>query len=261
MSSRGAAVALALVIGAAGTARADDASDRDKQARELYYAGDNHYAAGRYEEALRNFERAYELSKRPQLLYNIANAYERMGEYEKAAAYLRRYLDSPEADDVSSVRERIKRLEMNAAARQRDGGDPAGAPITEQTTPPTFVVDGEVEPGGRAGSRRPAYLVFAGSGALFVTSVLFGLASQNAGSDAERLCNDDGLCPTSSDDALRREKRFAIVADVTAGVGLAAIGVGVYLLVRERRPEPARTVELSPTVSGDGVGLAVTGQF
>jgi hypothetical protein len=96
---------------------------------------------------------------------------------------------------------------------------------------------------------------------MFVTSILFGLASQNAGSDAERLCNDDGLCPTLAEDALRREKRFAIVADVTAGVGLAAVGVGVYLLVRERRSEPTRAVELSPTVSGDRVGLAVTGQF
>ena len=52
-------------------------SDDDEKARLLFKEGDGHYAAGRYEKAIELFEQAYELSKRPDLLFNLANAYER----------------------------------------------------------------------------------------------------------------------------------------------------------------------------------------
>ncbi len=104
--------------------------DAEKRAQKLFQVGDDHYAAGRYEEAVVHFQQAYELSQQPALLFNMANAYERMGEYEKAAEHLRRYLESPKAEDVASVRERIRRLELSARAssdRAAATGRPAPA--------------------------------------------------------------------------------------------------------------------------------------
>ena len=101
--------------------------DAEQRAQKLYEVGDDHYAAGRYEEAVVHFQQAYELSPQPALLFNMANAYERMGEYEKAAEHLRRYLESPKAQDVASVRERIRRLELSAkAGKTVTDGDAGG---------------------------------------------------------------------------------------------------------------------------------------
>lgn len=262
----GALVIACMVCGVAAPAMAQ--SD-DEKAREAYYTGDNHYAAGRYEEALKYFEKAYKLSKRPQLLYNIANAYERMGEYEAAAGYLRRYLKSPEAEDVSSVRERIKRLEMNAEAKEEElrrerereqkseDDKEQKEPETEQVAP---TVDTERE--SRA-SRKPAYLFLAGSGAALITASIFGLAANSAASDAEDLCID-GLCPDSAQDPLDREKRFALVADVSLVLGLASAGVGVYLLIKDskkqERPE-GTAVRVEPTLYRGGGGIGLSGHF
>lgn len=250
-----------------GTSWADDSDD--EKAREAYYVGDNHYAAGRYEEALEYFEKAYALSKRPQLLYNIANAYERMGDYQAAADYLRRYLRSPEADDVSSVRERIRRLEMNAEAKRKElqaAGEPEPKsnkpPADDQPTPRVDVV-ATTEDSSRA-SRKPAYLFLAGSGAALITATIFGLAAESAASDAEEVCTGGGLCPESAEDALNREKRFALVADISLVAGLASAGVGVYLLIKDSQQpgdKERRAVTVEPTLYRGGGGIGLSGRF
>ena len=89
------ACALAVMTTPAATpAHAGDSAgdEGDKRARELYIRGDKAYAEGDYEAALAAFEEAYELSGRHALLYNMANAHERLGEYDKALEKLRKFL-------------------------------------------------------------------------------------------------------------------------------------------------------------------------
>jgi tetratricopeptide (TPR) repeat protein len=250
------------LIGAAPSALAQS-SDDDRKARELYLVGDNHYAAGRYEQALLKFEQAYMLSKRPQLLYNIANAYERMGDYEKAADYLRRYLESPEAEDVSSVRERIRRLEMNADAQGREPQPErvaSPAAVSAAATAPRTRAD---DPGARRWLRRPAYMLIAGGGAALATAFVFGLGARSAAADAKELCDTNGLCPESASDEVRRERTFALVSDITAVLGLASASVGVYLLVRDHRAsEKARAgLRVEPRLYDRAAGIGLAGDF
>src|SRR5262245_14114470 len=56
-------------------------SSADKEARKLFFRGDRMYEEGKYEEAVAAFEKSYALSHRPELLFNLANAYERLGQY------------------------------------------------------------------------------------------------------------------------------------------------------------------------------------
>jgi tetratricopeptide (TPR) repeat protein len=65
-------VALSVLWSAAAAAREDD--DR---ARELYQQGQTAFEAGRFAEAARAFEESYGLSRRPQLLWDTAQAYQR----------------------------------------------------------------------------------------------------------------------------------------------------------------------------------------
>ncbi|HZS37010.1 MAG TPA: hypothetical protein VFF06_09290 [Polyangia bacterium] len=49
----------------------------DDRARERYKQGQTSFEAGKFAEAARAFEESYELSRRPQLLWDAAQAYER----------------------------------------------------------------------------------------------------------------------------------------------------------------------------------------
>jgi tetratricopeptide (TPR) repeat protein len=264
----------ALVLGlAAEVAHANDPprEEDDRRARELFLRGEDHYAAGRYEKAAGLYEEAYELSRRPELLFNIANCFERLGDYDKAAAYLRRYLRSPRARDVVSVRERIKRLELAHEERQRE----IERRLDEERKRRDATEGGRLsdrEPEGGGGGQRDssapkaAYILLAGGGAGLVGAVIFGVAAVGAGRDADNLCGEGGLCPTTAESALEREKRFALLADVSAGVGLVAAGAGAYLLFREARDrdrsaargDDARVV---PIAVPGGAGIGVAGQF
>lgn len=51
-----------------------------------------HYDGGEYRQAITGYEGAYRIVKRPSLLFNIADCYERLGKLGKAVTYYRRYL-------------------------------------------------------------------------------------------------------------------------------------------------------------------------
>ena len=57
-----------------------------------------HYDRGAYEDAVREFEAAYAMQPRPELLFNLYSAHERAGHAASAADYLTRYLDEGTID-------------------------------------------------------------------------------------------------------------------------------------------------------------------
>lgn len=229
----------------------------DAQARQLYLEGEAHYAAGRYADAAEAFERAYRLSRKPALLFNLGNAYERMGKFDKAADTLREYLRSPKARGVDLVRQRIDRLNRAHVRQQQEKAEAEAASrraaeaeaTAEKKTPVLW----------------PAYTAFGVSAASFAVMITFGVLSLGASSDAQELCSDDGFCPVAAEDDLNSEKTFAAVSDVMLGVGIVSAGVGVYLLVRallaadddEEGGQEAGTVSFiaSPAPNGAEVGL------
>ncbi len=106
-------VGLSLCCGSA-PAHADDAAT----AKALFHAGADAYAAGKYRDAVDLFRRAYELDPRPELVYNIGQAYERLGDIPKALRSFRDYLRlTPDAKDRPAVEIGVQRLERQLAER------------------------------------------------------------------------------------------------------------------------------------------------
>lgn len=112
--------ALLLVLTAPGTVRSAWAQEdpvsntTDKVAREHFLRGERYYEEGAYEIAIVEFQKAFDLSGRPQLLFNLANCHERLSSYELAIEALRRYLKTvPEIERDALVR-RIRNLEKRA---------------------------------------------------------------------------------------------------------------------------------------------------
>ncbi|HWM87570.1 MAG TPA: tetratricopeptide repeat protein [Kofleriaceae bacterium] len=270
------AIAVAVAMCGAAPARADQASDDDDQkARELFRMGETHYSAGRYEKAAVLYDEAYRLSGRAELLLAMVNTYERMGDYAQASEHLRQYLKHPRAKNVSSLRERLRRLERAQRDRDEERERVRRLETTDQSrarelrrlreedrrrvAQPTATA--EAEP--RKRSRVPAYVLFGVSGGAVLGAIGFGLAAGSAGQDAELECGDS-LCRGSADSALDRELRYSLLADVSGVVAIGSAAVGVYLLWKWRREEPSderRALRIEPTLLPGGLGVGIAGDL
>jgi len=100
----------ALVLALASPARgADSPTD---QARQHYEIGTQQYDLGHWDDAIREFEKAYELRPDPSFLYNLAQAYRRKGDARRALDLYKNYLaKSPKAPQRAEIEERIASLQ------------------------------------------------------------------------------------------------------------------------------------------------------
>lgn len=86
------------------------------------------------------------------------------------------------------------------------------------------------EPAQEEPNRVPAYIAF-GVGAVGVgLGAVFGLSAAGTKSDLEEVCIN-GRCPPSAEEDIDSMQRDATLATVTMGIGLVAVGAGVYLWV------------------------------
>lgn len=111
--------ALAVVIAVAPLAHAQTATDLE--ALDHFKKGRTHYDLGRFEEAIVEFERAYELKQDGAFLFNIAQGYRQTGNAIKAVFFYKRYLAIfPNAPNRPNVEKQIADLEPLAAKQAAD---------------------------------------------------------------------------------------------------------------------------------------------
>ncbi len=90
------------------------AQARDQEARRLFEAGRAAYVEEKYQDALNYFQQSHEMSGRPQLLFNVGQAADRVGQRETAAQAFRDYLAAvPDAENRAEVEARIAELESD----------------------------------------------------------------------------------------------------------------------------------------------------
>lgn len=122
----------------------DIAPERLKAARGYYEDGTIAYEDGRYELALRLFERAYVRAPLPGFLFNIGQCHRQLGHDAEALDHYERYLvEDPEAPNRGEVEQLIADLQAGdanaASAAQPDGaGEPAAEPA-EPLDPAVFL--------------------------------------------------------------------------------------------------------------------------
>ena len=100
-------------LNGAGPAHADEALDA---ARKRFEVGERHYVEGRYWQAGKAFEEAYNLSKRGDLLFNAGRAYDRGDYATRAIEAYQGYLNSiSDAPDRGHIEKRIQDLRASLA--------------------------------------------------------------------------------------------------------------------------------------------------
>ena len=121
---------VALVVLVATTTAAQEPAGQDDEARALFDAGRIAFEAGRYDAALESFRRAHELSGRPELLYNIGQAADRLRLDEQALEAFEAFIAAvPDHPTRTAVDARIAVLRSQiASGRESESGGPGAVP-------------------------------------------------------------------------------------------------------------------------------------
>jgi len=238
------------------------ASNDDEAARRHFRLGQAYYQNGQFPQAATEFEQAYQLSGRPQLLYNIYLAHRDALHTRQSYEALRQYLDEvADPPDEDHLRARLHHLEEALAANPES--DPEVEPDTQTSdptptpvTPPTPDLSAPAE----SESRSPVpFVVIGAGGGMLVGGLVAALMSRGARNDLEALCDADGACPPDSNWESLRDKgqRTARAADVLIGVGAAAAVTGVVLhfVMRPSDDDDERASE------GDAESASLQGGF
>lgn len=236
-------------------------SNDDEAARRHFRLGQAYYQNGQFPEAATEFEQAYQLSGRPQLLYNIYLAHRDALHTRQSYEALRQYLDEvADPPDEDHLRARLHHLEEALAANpeidpevQPDAETADPTPVVEPPSTPDLAATTEPE----SSSPVPFVIMGAGGGVL-VGGLAAAFISRGARSDLDALCAADGACPPDSNWESLRDKgqRSAVAADVLIGVGAAAAVTGLVLYFVMR---PSGDDE--PASAGDAEAASVRGGF
>jgi hypothetical protein len=131
---------------------------RAEQAKAEYDRGLKHYNLADYEPAITAFKRAYELSGKPELLFNIAQAYRLKGDCKQAVLVYRSFLR--EATGHPRRREAESGIERCGAPTNGSEATPATAPppVSSIVPPPTSAPEPNAPkpPATSPGARPPA---------------------------------------------------------------------------------------------------------
>ncbi len=251
--------AVSFLVALAGPAYAVDppAQPPDQEARRLYNEGEAAFTAGRFVEAVKSFEGAYQLSHAPKLLWNIAQSWRRqygisgdVAELRRAAAVLRNYLELTDSEaDRTEAKDAL--AEVDATIRAEEARRPA-AEVKPAAPAPASAGDA-----GRAGRLKVGGVVLAVAGvALIGGGIAFTVLAQRAFNEIDQPVPGYVFNPGTQDNL----HVFRATGGVMLGVGAVALAAGIGLYVTGAG-ESRRAVTVLPALSPSMAGLAAQGSF
>jgi tetratricopeptide (TPR) repeat protein len=224
-------VAFTASLAAPATALAQTATD--DLARRHFDSGTAYLEESDYENALRAFEKSYELSPRPEIQLNIATVHERRGDLKAAIASLESYLAAqPDGEHAETTRLRIQNLAKRLEAESAAAAPPPPPPPPPQALPPAApppppaAAPPPPPPRAAGGSQVPAAIAFSIGGASAVTAAVTGIIANAKYQNAKDECS-----PNCSDAEIAQSRTLAWVSTIATGVAVLGAGVGVTLLL------------------------------
>jgi len=236
---------------------------------------------GLLDEAIAEYQQAYDLSHDPILLFDIALEYRRKGDRQKAIDAFGRYVALVPNDATSDeARQAITELEKSPAEERRSvpavesPPNPEVAPAAPPPSPtvaspenaaapgPPIAAGDEAGNGGR--SRRTLALVVGATGLASIAAGTVVVLMAKSDWDASRSgCDAHNVCSDAAFDQATSARTKATVSTVLFGAGLAAAATGAILWFTAPTTEPSKLARwrAMPSVSADGVRLVISGGF
>lgn len=279
-------VAMAIALGGPATsrARAQGTEHAPREAIELYERGRALYAAGRYQEAAEELERALQLDPgAPMLVYNVALVHERLGNLERAIEYYARYLlvlPDDQADERERTEATLRRLrgayeqQRRRAAterRQRERERIAAAELAREQAMREARDSGAGDRGERRRGRFDLAVIVTGGAAigLAVGGVVFGVMATSSRSDADAFVVGETGTLAERTEMADAASRNALIADVAFGlsIGAATAATLLYFLrdapsdETERRPRARAHARASIAPTRGGAAVTIEGSI
>ena len=234
----------------------------DEEAKSLYQAGAIAFDQGRFQNALDSFQRAYALSKRPQLLFNIGVVSDRLRLDEQALQSFEQYLQLvPDGAEAANVRARIEVLRKTISERTQPaaaGAAPQAAQAAEpapaagqtpqaQTEPAPAaspIVAATDEPAESSSSSLVGWMLVGGGAAVAIGGgVLLVIGQSHRGKIEDAEEGTEWADVEKYDDA----NTFTGVGVALLGVGVAGAVIGIVLLSNgEAGEQPQATLRVGP---------------
>lgn len=246
-----------------------EADMNDERARGAFRLGRQYYEQGRFAEAAAEFERAFGLSGRAQLLFNAYLAYRDAQDEEAAIRTLRGYLSQvSEVPDRAHLEARLEALERGVRERQereaqaqaetaeaRRQAEEARRQAEEAGRPRYREIPGETWP----------WAVMGVGGAMLVGGAITGGVAMGERGSLDAQCPAQ-LCPADYDLAGRQStiQSLAITTDVLLiGGGVIAVTGLVLGIVLGPRTEAieAQAPPVAAACTSDGCMASVRGDF
>jgi tetratricopeptide (TPR) repeat protein len=121
----------------------DDDAEVTRMAKEHYKQGLDAYKAGKFDVAIKELKKAYLLKRLPALLLNIGATYRKMGDYDLALHFYKKYLEEAPADarDRGEVEKTIAEIGVekaggNQAAEAEAAAAKENAQASKEEAPP-----------------------------------------------------------------------------------------------------------------------------
>lgn len=117
-------VALVVLLGsthvcAQEASRASEDPALDDAATVAFWEGKDHYDRGDFQAALQRFLTSYQLSQDPDLLYNLAQTYRRLGQCRQSLEHYRRYVElSTPSSATAQAKAQIDLLQVQCSEQQ-----------------------------------------------------------------------------------------------------------------------------------------------
>ena len=263
-------------VTAAPHASAQTAESPDDAARRHFRLGQAHYDNGEFAEAATEFDEAYRLSQRAQLLYNVYVSYRDAGDLPHAQAALRLYLQlMPDAENAAQLRARLAAMDRVLApsttttTTTTTTETPTTATATEPetttepttdtatTTDTTTEATPPVEPhaqssGGGVGSSPVGWIVGGIGAAAMIGGIITGVLALDAQNTLDAQCGPDHLsCPAGFESTRNNGQTLSAATDgllIGGGVVLVAGVVLLFVLTDGSSDEPPPvTASCGPT--------------
>lgn len=225
----------------------------------LVQEGMSYYRVRQYEQAIEKFEAAYALNAQPELIYNIARAYEKSLKRDEAVAAYDRFLRL----EGTTADLRSKALNAQTALRREKAALQSAREV--QMSPPR-PPPGQGSPGSAATVTQPAkdppsrtleWVLVGGGAALAATGAVFGVLALQANSDFDDR-KAAGADRAELQDQKTKADNHALAADVLIGAGVLSAAAGAILFLAGGDEED---VAVAPVFGPDYAAISLSGQF
>jgi tetratricopeptide (TPR) repeat protein len=233
---------------------------------EHYERATRAYDVQKYQEAVAEYQKAYEIGGDPAMLYNVAQAYRLGDQLTEALHTYRRYLQrSPSARNREDVERKISDLEQTIEAR-RKAAEAAAAQAKQatDTTPPPPAAAPAVPPPpppgppietGVNGLRVAGIAVLSVGAAALATAGVAGSMASKRGDDLTQASIHEQAFDPGVQSSGKTWNTIAIASAVGGGA-LAVVGTILIVAAGSGEPEraPTTTARLLPVMGGAGSG-------